>query len=215
MKGKHIIADLDGTLCESRQIISKQMKKKLLSLEPIVVISGAEKERIQLQMDGTPCIIMAQNGNDAPDWQNKLTKKEVKEILNHIASLPMDFTEDCIQNRGCQVSLSFTGHNADISWKKKFDPNKKFRQFVLKQFPFKSKTLVVSIAGTTCLDYNRRGNSKGDNLKRYMKLHGLKKKDCVYYGDNLDKGGNDESVIGIMPTVAVKNPADLLSKLKS
>lgn len=205
--------DLDGTICESRQVISPKMKKKMLSLGEFVVVSGAEKSRIEKQMDGVPCIKMAQNGNETPDWQNTLTKKELKEIFAHIQKIPINFNDDCIHDRGCQVSLSFTGHNADIEWKKKFDPKKKYRNHILRKYPFKSKTLLVRVAGTTCLDYNRKGNLKGDNLKRYMKLHGLKKKDCIYYGDNFTKGGNDESVLGVMKCVRVKSPDDLYKKL--
>lgn len=206
--------DMDGTITESRQIISPKMKKKLLSLkEPFVVVSGAEIPRITKQMDGVKCIMMGQNGNDTPDWQNTLTKKEVAEIYGHIQSLKLHFHQDCIHNRGCQVSLSFTGHHADIELKKVFDPDKKYRKRMLRKFPFKSKTLMVRIAGTTCFDYNRKGSLKGDNLKRYMELHGLKKKDCVYYGDNFDKGGNDESVLGVMKCIKVKNPDDLYKKL--
>ena len=84
---------------------------------------------------------------------------------------------------------------------------------ILKKCPFKSKTLTIKIAGTTCFDYNRKGCLKGDNLKRYMELHKLKKKDCVYYGDALFKGGNDESVLGVMKCVKIKDPQDLLVKL--
>lgn len=206
--------DLDGTICESRQVISKKMKKKMLSIGEFVVVSGAEKKRIEKQMDGVPCIKMAQNGNDTPDWQNLLTKKELKEIFAHISKIKIDFNDDCIHDRGCQVSLSFTGHNADREWKLKFDPTKKYRNYILKKHPFKSKTLIVRVAGTTCLDYNRKGNLKGDNIERYIKLHGLKKKDCIYYGDNFDKGGNDESVLGVIKCVKVKSPDELWKKLK-
>jgi hydroxymethylpyrimidine pyrophosphatase-like HAD family hydrolase len=156
---------------------------------------------------------MGQNGNETHDWYNKLTKKEVSEIKSHVNSLDVDYWEDCLQNRGCQVSFSFTGHSAPIKIKKKFDPDKKFRNLVLKTRPFKSKTLMVKVAGTTCLDYNRKGNSKGDNLKRYMKLHKLKKQDCIYYGDNFSRGGNDESVLKVMRCVNVTGPADLYEKL--
>ena len=210
--------DLDNTITESKQIISKEMKEKLLSLgETFIVISGASKEQIEKQMDGIPCVVMGQSGNDAPDWMNKLTDKEVKTIWDHLRKVsefclvPLD--GETVEHRGCQISLSFTGHNAPSEWKKKFDPSKEFRKHVLENVPFRVKGLNVRIAGTTCLDYNRKGCLKGNNLKRYMRLHRLKKKDCIYYGDNLQKGGNDESVIGVMQTVAVKNPNDLMKKL--
>ena len=194
------------------------MKKKLLSLkEPFIVISGAEVERIEKQMDGVPCIMMGQNGNDAPDWCDKLNKKEKKEIYKHLSKIedfcfvPID--KETTHDRDCQISFSFTGHDADRKWKEKFDSEKKYRSYVLKNVPFKSKKLVVRVAGTTCLDYNRKNNLKGDNLKRYIKLHNLKKEDCIYYGDNFTKGGNDESVLGVMKCIRVKNPKDLYKRL--
>ena len=210
--------DMDGTITESRQKISPEMKKKLKSLkEKFVVISGAEVPRIKEQMDGVPCIMMGQNGNHAPDWYNALSPKEIAEIHGHLEKIskfchiPIDgYTT---HNRGCQISFSFTGHNANINWKNKFDPKKKYRNHVLKNVPFKSETLIVRIAGTTCFDYNRKDCLKGDNLKRYMKSRKLNPKNCVYYGDNFTKGGNDESVLGVMKCIEVKNPKDLLSKL--
>jgi len=211
------IFDLDNTICESRQVISPEMKEKLRVRPTFIVISGGEKKRIEKQMDGLPCIIMGQNGNEAPDWYNKLTPKEILEIHKHLhqisrhANIPVDAVTT--QNRGCQISFSFTGHDADVNWKKLFDPNGRYRTELLKEIPFKSKTLMVRVAGTTCLDYNRKGNLKGDNLKRYMKLHLLKKEDCIYYGDNFKEGGNDESVLGVMKCIEVKNPTDLLNIL--
>lgn len=211
--------DLDNTITESRQVISPEMKEKMLSLsEPFVVISGAERPRIEKQMDGVPCIKMAQNGNDTNDWCNALTSKEIKEIYNHLDKVeiltgcPMD--KETVHNRGCQISLSFTGHDAEIGFKKKFDPIKKYRNWVLRMVPFKSNSLIVRVAGTTCFDYNRRNNLKGDNIKRYLKLHKLKKKDCIYYGDAFGKGENDESVLGVIKCVKVKGPQDLCKKLQ-
>lgn len=211
--------DLDNTICESRQVVSPKMKKQMLRLEqPFVVISGAEVPRITKQMDGVLCIKMGQNGNDTPDWSNKLRKQEIKEIQDHLAKVqaltgcPMD--GETVHNRGCQISLSFTGHEADIRQKKKFDPKKEYRNWVLEEAPFKSKGLIVRVAGTTCLDYNRKNSLKGDNLKRYMKLHKLNPKDCVYYGDAFGKGENDESVLGVMKCIKVKNPDDLCKKLQ-
>ena len=52
-KGAPIFFDLDNTLCETRQKISPAMKKKLDNLKGnYVVISGAEKERMEWQLNG-------------------------------------------------------------------------------------------------------------------------------------------------------------------
>jgi len=44
-------------------------------------------------------------------------------------------------------------------------------------------------------------------------MHGLKKNDCIFYGDNFDKGGNDESVLKVMPCVKVSGPDELYKLL--
>lgn len=209
--------DMDGTITESRQVISSKMKEKLLNRGEFVVISGAGIERIEKQMDGVSCIKMGQNGNEAPDWYNRLTGNDIADVMNHLDKVAKlthcPVTKETCHNRVCQISFSFTGHDADVKWKKKFDPEKKYREWVLSQVPFKSKTMIVRVAGTTCLDYNKKNNLKGDNLKRFMRMRRLKKADCVYYGDNFSKGGNDESVLKVMKCVPVTGPEDLFTKL--
>lgn len=209
------IFDLDNTLTESKQKISLEMKKALLAQNcPIIVISGANREQIEYQLDGLFCTILAQSGNDTPKWKNELKSNESQEVWLHINSFAYCGTDmDSWDNRGSQISFSFIGHRAEISSKKKFDPERKIRQAILKQHPFKSKTLQVTIAGTTCLDYTRKNGTKGKNIERWIKENKLNKKDCVYYGDALFKGGNDESVKDVIRCISVKNPADLLKKL--
>lgn len=207
-----IFADLDNTICESRQKISKEMKKVLSKLD-LIVISGASREQMKLQLDGLKCEIMAQSGNDTSLWQNKLNKKEIIEIENHIHKFS-NIYPDQLENRGCQIAFSFVGHHAEIENKKAFDPTRKIRKTLLKRIPFQSKTLICKVAGTTCLDYTKRDGTKGKNIEKWIKEKRLKKKDCVYFGDALFKGGNDESVKGVIKCVEVANPTDLLLKLK-
>lgn len=214
----NIFADLDGTICESRQKISKEMLAKLFELSTkheIIVISGAGRERIYEQLGGLDCIVMAQSGNDTDIWNKTLSLNEKKKILNHIRKVTGDVTkEDLIDDRGCQISLSLVGHNADIEVKKKFDPDSKKRKKILKEHPFVSSKLECRIAGTTCFDYTRKDGTKGKNIEHFIKYHKWNKKDCIYYGDKLMKGGNDESVVGIIKTVEVANPQELMLKLK-
>lgn len=206
-----LIFDMDGTICESKQKISKEMKDKLATLGSIAVISGASREQMEKQLDGLECTILAQCGNDTPLWQNKLNFFELWEIKSHVRRFGNPRDNRKFENRGSQIAYSFIGHNAKRELKLAYDPEGKVRQEILEKYPFKSKTLKVKIGGTTCLDYTKY--TKGDNIARWIKENKLKKKDCVYYGDALFKGGNDESVIGVIKTIAVTSPADLLKKL--
>lgn len=214
---KHLFFDLDGTLTESRQEISQEMYDTLVEAKSefdIIVISGAEKERIKKQLKELDVEIMAQSGNDTQYWKNLLTEKEKEKIVEHTRKFgfSVDFMRE---DRGCQISLSFTGHNAPQEIKNAFDPDSKKRQKLLKEHPFIHKTLECRIAGSTCLDYTRKNGTKGKNIERLIKLKKWNKKDCIYFGDKLFKGGNDESVIGVIKVVEVANPTDLLAKLKN
>lgn len=204
---------MDGTVTESRQKISPKMKQAL-SGEDIVVISGASREQMEYQLDGLPCIIMAQSGNDTPLWFNKLTDKEITEIHSHINKI-IEVEYDMLEDRGCQITLSLVGHNANINLKKSFDPDHNKRKEMLRKTPFKSKTLVCRIGGTTCFDYTRKYGTKGRNIARWIKENKISKSGCVYYGDAFFRGGNDESVKGVITIVEVENPKDLLVKLKN
>lgn len=192
------------------------MKKKLESLkEPFVAISGASEEQMRYQLDDMDCYYLSQSGNNCPDWQNTLSTDEKKEIQKHIKKYSKIRFDDSyyIEDRGCQIAFSFIGHETNRKIKAAFDPTGKFRDLVLEEYPFESETLTVRVAGTTCLDYTRKDGTKGKNIERYLKKYDINKKDCVYYGDALREGGNDETVIGVIDTISVTGPDDLYKKL--
>ena len=216
MKFKYFFFDMDGTVTESRQIIKQDMKDELAKLPHVILISGAERSQMLTQLDGLGLTyVMAQSGNDtSPFWYHELKEKEIAEATAHMKRMTA-IGPDMVENRGCQITLSLTGHHAPIPVKKNFDPSRKKRNTLLFKFPFKSKTLACRVAGTTCFDYTRKEGTKGKNIQRLIEALGWKKEDCVYLGDALFKGGNDESVIGVIPTIQVKNPADTISIIKS
>lgn len=212
-----IIFDLDDTITLSRQKISKEMKKALKSFKyPYAIISGADRSQMKYQLDGLKCLTMAQSGNDmSPLWRNELSPKEKEEILKHIKSTKIKIEHDMLEDRGCQIALSMVGHHAKIELKRAYDPDQKKRKAILKKHPFKSRTLTVRIAGTTCFDYTKKKGTKGKNIERFLKEMGIPKEDCLYVGDALFKGGNDESVIGVVDTRSVKNPDETLKLIKN
>ena len=108
------------------------------------------------------------------------------------------------------MSYSFIGHSEDVAKKETFDSDKTKRSMILKKFPFKSRTVEVKIAGTTCFDFYIKGSNKGTNIAILTKRMKWKKSECLYVGDALFKNGNDESVIGIIPTNSVRDPNDTM-----
>jgi len=213
MVKKHFIFDLDGTLAESKTPVSESMRRTLNKLPNVYVISGASKEQMESQLKGVKCKILAQNGNQTDKWINYLRDAHRKRILRHINLLKKKYGYmGEWEHRGCQISYSFTGHNAPAHIKKAFDPDKKIRQHILEIYPFNEPELIAQVAGNTCIDYNTRNGTKGKNLMEYTR--NMNMDECIYFGDNLQEGGNDHSVVGVMDTVAVKNPDDLLEKLQ-
>jgi len=180
----------------------------------IVIVSGASVEQIRTQVHDAAEYLMGQNGNhvvhgDEELWRDELTDEEVALIQEHIASLPRDWDvpdeNDLVEVRGSQVSYSIFGHHAPVSEKEAFDPEQNKRRALLAAVPLESETIEVKIAGTTTLDYFKKGRNKGYNVTRLIEHEGWSKGDCLYFGDALYPGGNDETVLGVIETRAVEN----------
>lgn len=223
----HLFFDLDNTVTRSRSKISEELKVLLSQTKhDVIVVSGATTEQIAWQVDGTPCYKLGQNGNHAlkPDnktlWEEKLDAAEKAVIKKHIDQIeitwPVTDTTDLIQDRGCQISYSLLGHNEEISKKEAFDPGGNLvRKELLEKFPFISDAIEVKIGGTTTLDYTAKGRHKGYYVDRLIEEMKWDKGNCVYFGDMLFPGGNDETVIGVIKTQPVTDPADTLMQLQA
>ena len=223
---KHIFFDLDNTLTRSRSPITPNMAKLLRALSKhhdVLVVSGADAKQIATQLGQSvrgKYWSMGQNGNACITptgetlWERKMDWLQKYEVFAYAHKLfsaklfPHKDKLDLLQDRGCQLSYSFIGHHADVANKEKFDPDHKKRLMVLKKFPFKSKTVEVKIAGTTCFDFFIKGKHKGANIAELCTTMKWKKSECLYVGDALFKNGNDESVIGVIPTKAVRDPSE-------
>src|SRR3990167_1026331 len=116
---KYLFCDLDGTLCESKQNLEKEMLRELSRINEklkLFIVSGAELSRMLTQAPMKYVTYFSQNGNLIYDGdkiirQNELTNK--KEILEHIKilldGLNIELKDDMIDDRGSQISLSFVG----------------------------------------------------------------------------------------------------------
>lgn len=226
MTYKHLFFDMDGTITPSRSKIDPKMKDLLGSLPATVaVISGSHNDQMDFQVDKLPLIRMGQNGNHVihPEhgqlWFDELTQNEKDEILTHINAVwgacdqNVPDPDDIIEDRGSQISLSLYGHHADPAAKKAFDGDFAKRKALLERFPFISEHVEVKMGGSTCLDYFRKGKNKGFNINRLITQLNWNKDECIFFGDALFSGGNDETVIGIIETVAVTDPEDCYRKL--
>lgn len=227
---QHVFFDLDGTLTRSRTTITKEMKDILAKLQAsgrdVVIVSGAQKSRLDEQGDHFSCVYLAQNGNHSyllPDgkdiWHDELSPSEKGEIMKHIASIPPTWPikdeNDLVEDRGSQISYSLLGHHEDIGKKEAFDPGGAKRTALLKQYPLTSDAVEVKIGGTTTFDYFKKGRTKGHNVARYIEMQGWNKDECVYVGDALFPGGNDEAVVGVIDVQQVGGPEETMRFIQS
>ena len=219
---------MDKTVAPSRQPMLPPMHKLLSSLEEdVVLVSGQLCEKIAWQSNNSKAAYLGQNGNHAVDedgtelWNTTLTDQERAEVMIHIETLLTALPEkpkpeyNPIEDRGAQITFSPIGNTAPVELKLPYDPDKKKRFALMKQFPFESETMMLLIGGTTSLDYVPKTRHKGTNVKRYIDYKGWQPEECVYYGDGLYPGGNDEFVIGVIDTVLVEDHLDCYQKLQS
>jgi HAD superfamily hydrolase (TIGR01484 family) len=234
---KHYFFDLDNTLTRSRTLASEDMQKQLDRLSKfsdVVIVSGAQLSQVikQVPLDSISAIL-SQNGNVAIKnllnncsvvWEHRLSDEELREIFEHIEDVLITYQpllersgynpQDTVENRGCQVAFSLLGHNADKYLKEQFDKGGSLRTKILKAVPFHSKTVEVRIGGTTCLDYFKKGYNKGFNVEQFIQYNGWNKEDCLYFGDALFSGGNDETVVGVIDCQEVKDEIETLELIK-
>lgn len=231
---KHFFFDMDGTLTPSRSKMEAEMQRafgELASFTDVVVVSGAAKNQIVSQMPNDSYgdyWVLAQNGNAAfsrkltPLWENVIPWDLKYWIFRWIhnslyynceckewTAWPMP-TEDLVEDRGCQVSYSMIGHHAPAEQKRAFDPDGRKRRQMLVDLPWTERRIDVVIGGTTCLDFFLAGRNKGANVARLADEMGWRRDECVYVGDQLYEGGNDNSVLGAMPVIETRDTKETL-----
>lgn len=225
---KHLFFDLDMTVAPSRQPILEEMYNLLSSLpHTITIVSGQEVSKIHWQTNGLPAYRLGQNGNHATLhdgselWNIRLDDEHRAEILAHITMLREHIEHKIneewtpVEDRGSQITFSPIGNTAPVEHKSSYDPDRKKREELLKKVPFESESLIVKIGGSTSLDYIHKDRHKGANVAKLIEHFGWNKDECVYFGDGLFPGGNDEAVIGVIDTVPVNDHLHTYELLKT
>ncbi|MBI5456351.1 HAD-IIB family hydrolase [Candidatus Kaiserbacteria bacterium] len=226
---KHFFFDLDNTLTRSRNKITAEhaaILERLATKADVIVVTGGQKKQIQKQLgealDGK-YFILAQNGNHAETpqgellWENTLTPEQKGAVLSLVEDMKRDLrlkvrdVDDLVEDRGSSICYSLIGHNEDIEKKEAFDPDHSKRRALLDRFKGsvnelrENHSVEIRSGGTTTLDCFEGGKNKGFNVKELIGREGWNTDDCIYVGDALFPGGNDETVIGIIPTRSVND----------
>lgn len=227
MQYKHLFFDMDKTVAPSRQPILPEMYALLSALpHDITIVSGQLSEKIAWQSNNLDAHYLGQNGNHAMHraghelWHTPLSDTEVAEVMAHIETLLADLEEqpnpehNPIENRGAQITFSPVGNTAPVELKQVYDPDRAKRLGLLAKYPLQSETMMAVIGGSTSIDYIPKERHKGKNVAKFIEHIGWNKDECVYFGDGLYPGGNDEFVIGVIDTVFVEDHLDTYRKLQ-
>ncbi len=224
---QHFFFDLDNTLTQSTSPLlpsHKEVFDYFCGSHDVVVVSGASEAQIERQLEPARnrYFILAQNGNVAlnPEgltlWENTLSasaKGAIREFIEKVkreVSTTVRDENDLVQDRGAQISYSLIGHHEDKKTKELFDPDKSKRKKIVERFreeltKLRSVGVEYGIGGTTSIDFFAIGSNKGANVARLVGQYKWKKDSCLYFGDALFPGGNDESVVGVIPTQEVSD----------
>ncbi|OGG50565.1 hypothetical protein A2763_04345 [Candidatus Kaiserbacteria bacterium RIFCSPHIGHO2_01_FULL_54_36] len=235
---KHVFFDLDGTLTRSRTLMPaphQELFRELCKSKDVVVVTGGQISQIKNQIppsfDGE-YFALSQSGNHAVAkngnvlWSERFSNEQKEAILKFIrtvhdeVTLPVADENDLVEDRGSQISYSLIGHHEETGKKEVFDPGAKKRLAILDAHKEDVERLHavgadVRPGGTTTFDFTIAGKHKGFNITRLLAHEGWRKEDCMYIGDALFRGGNDETAIGVIPTHAVKDPYETFDFIKS
>jgi phosphomannomutase len=224
MKRRVIAFDLDNTLADSKSPITEQMADlldDLLERFQVCVISGGKFEQFEKQvldkLGAAPRTLAALHimptcgtryfrfDADAKVWQQVYAEDLTTEQRTKIVAA-LDNGADAlgyretklwgaqIEDRGSQVTFSALGQEAPVAKKEAWDPKgakkKKLRDYVAKAIP----EFEVRVGGSTSIDVTKPGIDKAYGIKKLIELLTVTKKDVLFVGDRLSKGGNDYPV---------------------
>jgi len=236
-KYKALAFDVDDTITKSCQPMQEETSRVLKQI-PVeiafvtgtdvpelrrMISSGLERRHHLLANTGTHYVIV-EGDLESEILREYLTPEQKEELISAIKELkakynlvPLTSEEDQIIDRGSQITFSILGRNAPPDKKYAYDPDKKKRK-VLSEY---LETLInpemyeTTTGGTTSLNITLKGKDKCSALRMFMDLNGFLEDEVLFFGNELQPGGNDYSAIrsGVR-CIEVQNPEHTVQILK-
>jgi len=216
-----IMFDLDGTLAKSKSTLDHEMAsllKELLDARYVATVSGGALQQFKIQFlrelpkDSNLRNLFLFPTSSASGYYYDVKRKRFFRAYSHVLSKfdakkvldafkatfreirytqPKKTYGPILENRGSQITFSALGQRAPLRLKQRWDPNQKkrlrIRAVLLKHLP----EFEITIGGTTSIDVTRKGVNKTLCVKKLEERLGVSKKQMLYVGDALFKGGND------------------------
>ena len=244
---KIIIFDLDGTLTRSKTNLDQEMASlicKLLRVKHVAVTSGCSFQQFESQfLSGLPVSANLRNLLLFPTcsasgyyydrkrrrffqaYTKHLSERDIMKILKSFTrvfqelnySNPAKTYGPIFENRGSQVTFSALGQNAPLRFKRKWDPNQQKRLRIRRLLKPHLRNFEISIGGTTSIDVTRKGVNKTLCVEKLNERLAVMKKDMLFVGDALFKGGNDyimkSTGIKCVPVSGPKQTKELIGRI--
>ncbi len=212
-KIKLVAFDLDGTLTQHKQPLSKENKEALDALGKryrLLMVGAGQVHRIFKQMEHYPIDIIGNYGlqyakynestNDldvirdlkfncnAEDVEKKVTMFREKYGYTEFAGNNVEYHPS-----GC-ITFPILGTSANQADKLAFDPDRSKRRAFYDEVVAEFDEYCVFVGGSSSFDMAPKPYNKYYALDLYCKENNLKHENVVFVGDDYGLGGNDESV---------------------
>jgi phosphomannomutase len=99
-----------------------------------------------------------------------------------------------LEDRESQVTFSALGQNAPLDAKAGWDPTGEKKHALRDAVAVLVPDLEVRAGGSTSIDVTRHGRDKGYGMEQLLAATGHRIEDLLYFGDQLEPGGNDYPV---------------------
>lgn len=221
---KLIFFDLDGTLTESKQVLTKEMAGlvcKLLEETKVAIISGgALPQFIKQVIEQLPASTSLENlyllptsGASLYEWRDNDWKKVYEERIpesdakkieraieegakeSGVVDMNVKTAGPRTEYRGGEITFSALGQNALFTDKKAWDPDRLKRRALQSAIErHLPRGYVARMGGATSIDINKDGVDKSYGVHQLCERLGISESTSLYVGDELIPHGNDEAV---------------------
>jgi len=218
---KIIIFDLDGTLAKSKSKLDKEMAtliRELLRKRYVAVTSGGSFQQFETQFlsklpkktnlrnlflfptsAATGYYYDVKHAHFSQAYAKLMSEQAVRKIIHSFEIVfreisyiqPKKTYGRVFENRGSQLTFSALGQKAPLRIKQKWDPKQEKRLKIRRHLKRHLPNLEITIGGTTSIDVTKKGVNKTLCVKKLKGLLNIERKNMLYVGDALFRGGND------------------------
>ncbi|GAB3564339.1 HAD-IIB family hydrolase [Spelaeicoccus albus] len=219
-----LVFDLDDTLAPSKSPLDPAMASllgRLLDVVEVAVISGGQFEQFRKQVItpltdsgagglnrlhllpacGTQHYEFDGRGGWNRTYLEALTDDEKERTFAALeeSARALNLWEDdtwgpILEDRESQVTFSALGQSAPVEQKKSWDPTGDKKRRLREAVDARLPDLEVRAGGSTSIDVTRKGRDKGYGINQLLALTNFTMDDLLFYGDQLEPGGNDYAV---------------------